>query len=766
MADRESERKGSLSEPLSAKVIDETSPKGSTHDSHIATFDETSSQFAAVVADIAEELNECLHKKLDKIKLVCLHLTTGQHIPILSQEEIHRIQACKSIYNIFAIMRSHWNWSSHRLLFTIIKRVDSPRALALLKKFEKKINYQNKLKDVHEHLKKNKLPHPPGYCKMVAIVDKDYSDISLKEGLEIEDFVSEYLGQAQPSDSTEEQSIQMVWYVPEIAIESLCAKAIQHKEAFIIESFLFLKIGSVVILDERLPKVANPQPFHDRHAMSLGSIIGLLDFTVAPLKKVSEAAKGEFEKGTKVTNYEEAVSCLLNQMKQVKLIMVEKDDSETSRELERNIEDIFAIGKSVEQSFEKFQKLSTEYEATEKELKQELNNGDAQMHKYKQKLEELKVKKHDDAPEEKQESESLELAVPFSDNNGDLMGSQQCMIIDTHNSQYKDIRKAVPMEKAADSSDTASVTSDLRKDIEVIQGYIKRDPLKQLYSIHEDSKSQKSRQFYLECIEELFKDCMTTGGAMLYYTGYGEESTGNWCFKDGTITFQNIFTLYKKYLKGKLLYIATDCSYSGQWVVECAKCLDEMAIGACGHKTREQGILIKVWASCQPHQKACCHSFVIQAGIEYLEIWNSTVAYYNKKLSNTQTTYGCDFTRITCLENHTSPCQLPKISSSCSWRWKNVIDVHYEQKQSKYIYIIRGKIHGKDHEMVEIWFIVLIKSDLGEKYQSTGTINFADFGHVIKADKGEGLLYTTVSSLVEFKNFDSIRIYFGFPTEL
>ena len=74
--------------------------------------------------------------------------------------------------------------------------------------------------------------------------------------------------------------------------------------------------------------------------------------------------------------------------------MVEKDDSETSRELERNIEDIFAIGKSVEQSFEKFQKLSTEYEATEKELKQELNNGDAQMHKYKQKLEELKVKKH------------------------------------------------------------------------------------------------------------------------------------------------------------------------------------------------------------------------------------------------------------------------------------------------------------------------------------------------------------------------------------
>jgi len=72
------------------------------------------------------------------------------------------------------------------------------------------------------------------------------------------------------------------------------------------------------------------------------------------------------------------------------------------------------------------------------------------------------------------------------------------MIIDTHDSQYKNTIKAVPMEKAADSStgDTATITSGVRKDIEVIQEYIERDPLKQLYSIHDDSKSQKSKQFY------------------------------------------------------------------------------------------------------------------------------------------------------------------------------------------------------------------------------------------------------------------------------
>ena len=110
--------------------------------------------------------------------------------------------------------------------------------------------------------------------------------------------------------------------------------------------------------------------------------------------------------------------------------------------------------------------------------------------------------------------------------------------------------------------------------------------------------------------------------------------------------------------ENKLLSIDTDCSHSGQWVVECAKCLDEMRIGACGHQTREQGILIKVYASCQPHQKATSGSYVIQEGIVYNETRNRIAVVTNKKLSDAQTTYGCDFTRTKCLqlEGPTSPC--------------------------------------------------------------------------------------------------------------
>ena len=225
--------------------------------------------------------------------------------------------------------------------------------------------------------------------------------------------------------------------------------------------------------------------------------------------------------------------------------------------------------------------------------------------------------------------------------------------------------------------------------------------------------------------------------AWIYYTGYGEEGTGNWCFKDGAITFQDIFTLYNKYLKRKILSIYNDCSYSGQWVVEYAKCLDEMGIGACGHQTREQGILIKVWASCQPYQKATSGSYVVQEGIHYHETWNSIAVWYNKKLSDTQTTYGCDFTKTKCLQlkGRTSPCQLPDIPAKCSWKWQDVVEVDYDNTPGSLIHTVRGQDRGWD-----AWHIVLIEKALLDDFKlkiKSGHVDVAEYGYVIKSGWGK-----------------------------
>ena len=223
----------------------------------------------------------------------------------------------------------------------------------------------------------------------------------------------------------------------------------------------------------------------------------------------------------------------------------------------------------------------------------------------------------------------------------------------------------------------------------------------------------------------------------IYYTGYGEEGTGNWCFKDGTISFQDIFTLYKKYLKEQLLYIFSDCCYSGQWVVDCAKCLDEMGIGACGHQAIKHGILLKVIASCRPNQRVTLGSYVAQKGIFFDEKDQSIHFYTSKKLSDTQTTYGVDFTAIKCmqLEGPTAPCRIPDIPAKCSWKWEDVIALEFEKTPASLLFPVHVKDKGRN-----AWHIVLAERDLLDDFKKkfdSGIINVADYGYVIKSGWGE-----------------------------
>jgi len=223
----------------------------------------------------------------------------------------------------------------------------------------------------------------------------------------------------------------------------------------------------------------------------------------------------------------------------------------------------------------------------------------------------------------------------------------------------------------------------------------------------------------------------------IYYTGYGQEGTGNWCFKDGAISFQEIFTLYQKYLAGKVLCIFTDCSYSGQWVVECAKCLDEMGIGACGHQAREKGTMLKVFASCQPDQKATIDHYVTKKGIYYSDDDNSIWLYYNKKLSDTQTTCGYDFTKIKCLQmdGPKAPCRLPDIPPKCSWKWEELFATDYDNRPASLIFTVRGTDKGR-----KAWHLVLVERKLLESFHetvATGNVDVAKFGYVIKSGWGK-----------------------------
>ena len=96
-----------------------------------------------------------------------------------------------------------------------------------------------------------------------------------------------------------------------------------------------------------------------------------------------------------------------------------------------------------------------------------------------------------------------------------MRGFLQCMTIDTHRSSYNNTMRAIPMEEPSqDLMDKASFAAAYKQEsIKLINSFVKQDINKELaFSLCDTQNAQKSRQYYLECIEVLFKECTKSGG--------------------------------------------------------------------------------------------------------------------------------------------------------------------------------------------------------------------------------------------------------------
>ena len=187
--------------------------------------------------------------------------------------------------------------------------------------------------------------------------------------------------------------------------------------------------------------------------------------------------------------------------------------------------------------------------------------------------------------------------------------------------------------------------------------------------------------------------------AVIWYTGHGERETGNWCFQDGVISFEDIFILYMKHFQGKLLNLTCDCSYSSRWAEQCAKKLDEIGIASCGHHTREQGILIRVFCSCEKDQQATMLTYCNEGVV----VENELPWYYNsKKLTSAQTTLSADFTDIRCQKRPEENCEIPPHLT-----WMDCII------KIRYIYLVQGHVNNRGR-LEAAWLYVLVDKEKQE----------------------------------------------------
>ena len=96
-----------------------------------------------------------------------------------------------------------------------------------------------------------------------------------------------------------------------------------------------------------------------------------------------------------------------------------------------------------------------------------------------------------------------------------MIGFKQAVIIVTNGDEYSEKIKAVPLEVPPHSStdESCPAMTYTRKDIDLVKSYFKKDITIELaFSLHESPGNQSSRNYYLECLEILFKECTAAGG--------------------------------------------------------------------------------------------------------------------------------------------------------------------------------------------------------------------------------------------------------------
>ena len=217
----------------------------------------------------------------------------------------------------------------------------------------------------------------------------------------------------------------------------------------------------------------------------------------------------------------------------------------------------------------------------------------------------------------------------------------------------------------------------------------------------------------------------------VYYIGHGRRGTGDWCFSDGCITFQDLANLYlnNKHFCGRVLTIISDCSYSGRWVSSCMEFMDEQGVRPCGHSARERGILIKVLASCQSTEVPTRLSFSVHSARNEKNtgLLSFKTHFKGNEICARQHPSGVDFTQVLCKGKIWEPCSL-----TLGYTWKK----WYEGQRVNLITTIeKGR---------PVWYYILL-ADNEEKMaefrakllSGNASVRIADYGLLLKRGWGE-----------------------------
>ena len=225
----------------------------------IQTVEQASVEFAILLDEILQELKKNEENNLKLLKIMSSTLTVKDKSGVLmfSDSEVEGIRCCNNIDTLLVVKLRHcYRWDDHSMLNVLVKGIKSQKCLQLLQMFDFKMYSQIKLQQISAQLSQDKVRFPENYDKMIAIIDKIFSDITKEEYDALKQFLSQNCG-VEPyvispfSKASPFSSVVIEWFIPVNTAPYMIEIAKINGTMLTKEKFLYLKISSTVIFDHR-----------------------------------------------------------------------------------------------------------------------------------------------------------------------------------------------------------------------------------------------------------------------------------------------------------------------------------------------------------------------------------------------------------------------------------------------------------------------------------------------------------------------------------
>ncbi|XP_065903585.1 putative leucine-rich repeat-containing protein DDB_G0290503 isoform X3 [Dysidea avara] len=316
-------------------------------------------EFGTLIAEIAEILQEEVKSNLKRLTTVCYSITSKGNSLLFNSAEIAKIKACESVHDLFYELRGHWRYDDHPLLYAIVKQSGSKKAMGKLEMYRSKIKYHQKVQNIYDHSVSSKTPLPDGYTRMVAIVEKNYNEITKKEYEEIETMLLGNFGgpALRPPTFWPTHSTKIVWYIPTEAVGSVLKMAYHATEMFPLLSISFFEVDGVIIWNKKWPTLQELKQDNESKTVALST----KEETVTSLKTAIEKLESENQQLQKQLQPEP------------KTPKEETKDAQSTASKSQSLHAIKSerdsLRRDVSQMELTMKKLKNQLEATEKELK-------------------------------------------------------------------------------------------------------------------------------------------------------------------------------------------------------------------------------------------------------------------------------------------------------------------------------------------------------------------------------------------------------------